>query len=149
LTQKESENTVYKNKYVVFQKINELKIYNDDINPIVYFYDKIFDRVPNLDDLEEMIFLAINYSKTIFPKEKDNKPIYKCKLDSRRTRSFKKENLIFIGNKDIVVPKDEHYMSDKNDPNYGFMGLIVWKFFDFNILLDYELYSSALKKNKE
>jgi hypothetical protein len=148
LTQKESESTPYKDKYVVFQKINEEQTYNDDINPIVYFYDKIFDSIPSLDELKEISFLPMYYSKMIYPKEVDNKPMYKCEMDSRRSRSFKKENLIYIGNKDVVVPKDEHFILDKNTLNYNYMALIVWKFFNFGILHHFELNLLHSKNSK-
>lgn len=145
LTQKESDGTSYKDKYVVFQKINDVTEYNDDIVPIVYFYDKIFNNIPSIEELNKINYLVMKHSKTYIMEAKENKPIYKCYIGSRRSKYFKKENLKLIGNGKVKTPEDEYYIDEKECSYYGMFGYLTWKFFDFNIIQYYELNS---KNNK-
>lgn len=130
LTQKDSENTEYYGKYVTFQVVGKYKNIDENIMPYVHVYRKIFDKVPNINEIKALSCLIIT---EIYKYEK-NIDLYELGFYSlERSKSFKKENLHYIGTKE-VNKEISHDLKEfgKEESYYG--EEIYWHFFDYNII---------------
>ncbi|MDD3303775.1 MAG: hypothetical protein PHP54_02545 [Clostridia bacterium] len=143
LTQEQIKGTEYEGKYVVFQMVETFTSQSadtyGDILPFVVFFDRIFDEIPKLEELENIKYLILATPETSLYVE--IKPIYKMLFYSLRERTFSKENLVYIGNNEVKeYNKTKEY---KYEVSSKFDQWIVWRFkynsldnVDKNLLVD-------------
>lgn len=88
-------------KYIVFIKIEEGE-YFKNICPIVYVYNKIFNYLPNAEELKHIKYLP----QLVYPGRKDI--VYKCMLGIEEETEYYAKKCVYITNiKKYDIPKDE------------------------------------------
>lgn len=96
-----SKNKGYSNKYIIFQKVGESKVYPQNIIPIIRVANKIFDNIPLLEDYlnsEKIIWFGSpnDYKKKNLVIYRDTF-LYDKKMFVKSFKSYPK-NIIYIGN---------------------------------------------------
>ena len=107
------ENKEYEGKYIVFIKVGKEICHPHNECPIVYVYNKIFNKVPQIEDLKDVKYLPQFYVVNAYKGIYDN-ILYKCLIDISIGKKRYIKDCIYIGNiKDYIVPQNE------NNNKYG------------------------------
>ena len=102
------ENEKYKGRYLVFIKVNQNIYAPHNICPIVYVYNKIFNKVPQIEDLKDVKYLPQFYVVNAYKGIYDN-ILYKCLIDISIGKKRYIKDCVYIGNiKDYIIPKNEN-----------------------------------------
>lgn len=92
---KESKNSGFYGKYIVFRKVSECNSWRGDILPVVKVYQWYGDEIPSLEELSSMKYMRLNaYSKAWL----EDEPYYYICLESTSKRVIPKDNLYYMGN---------------------------------------------------
>ncbi len=108
-------NEEHKGKYICIIKVSE-EDFLHDICPIVYVYNKIFDEIPQIEELKNIKYLPQFFVPSVY-KGKNRGILYKCLIGITNYRKRMAEDCIFVGNiKNYLLPSNE--TTDKLDENY-------------------------------
>jgi len=108
--------------------------------PHVHIYNKVFDKVPCMNELQNLSFLFVREKNINTINLKKNFLMYElgfCSLE--RSRSFKKENLHYIGNKEINKKIYMDVVEFEKKYNYLIADEVYWHFFDRRIILYFKI----------
>ena len=101
------ENEKYKGRYIVCIKVGEEDYYPHNICPVVYIYNKLFEEVPTIGELEGIKYLPQFYAPEVYKGTYIN-VLYKCLLYIKNKTKKIAEKLIYIGNiNKYKIPENE------------------------------------------
>ena len=102
------ENEEYKGKYMCFIKISEITYSDQDTNPTVYVYNKLFDEIPTEEQLKGVKYLPQFYKPSVYERNVDKKILYKCDMWIQNSTKRYIKDYIYIGNnKKYLIPNNE------------------------------------------
>lgn len=88
-------------KYIVMQKLSDEEWFDDKLISRIQIYNKLFDDIPELSDLEGIKILPWDNPNCFLPtgRNPDGFPLcLNAVIDVYKKRDYPKNNLIFIGN---------------------------------------------------
>ena len=125
------QNYEYFNRYLLIQKVSEGLWYPGHTVPIVFFRLSKDDRLPSIDEINNIkclkIAIGANTPGVIYD--------YRGKLINSSKRIIPK-SLIYLGNTDVICPEEEF----KHQDDYGYFNF-SWKGIDNRIIELYEQFN--------
>lgn len=125
------QNNEYANRYLLIQKVSEGLWYPGHTVPIVFFKLSNDDRLPSINDINNIRCLKI----AIGEKTPDVIYDYRGKLLNTSKRIIPK-SLIYLGNTDVICPEEEF----KHQYDYGYFNF-SWKGIENRIIELYEQFN--------
>ncbi len=105
-------------KYILFQKIGDCEYYKNEVYSVVQLYDKVFDTLSAVDEIENCRVLPLIHYKFGFKKE-DCIPSFQFYLQNimlyEKKCRYPKKHFTFVGNK--TIPAKE-YLGNQSDTFY-------------------------------
>lgn len=102
---KNNEN--YKGKYIIIMKISERIFHPHNICPEVYVYNKLFDEIPKIEELNSIQYLPQFYKPTAY-NGKYEQVLYRSFIAISNHYKKLVEEYIFVGNnKNYKLPQNE------------------------------------------
>ena len=106
-------------KYILMQKIGNVEKYRSEIYSVVKFFDKLFETIPNVDEIKNIRVLPLSPSPTpTHPIEEYIPSFESClqaSLEMLRKKDYPQKHLFFLGN---VPISEEKYKSNEIDDFY-------------------------------
>ncbi|MFR8104244.1 MAG: hypothetical protein ACLU8F_04080 [Clostridia bacterium] len=104
------ENERYKGRYIVCIKVGEEDYYPHNICPLVYIYNRMFDKIPNIKELESIKYLPQSYKPETYNKKYEN-ILYKCMIGIENYTKKKVQRFQYIGtiNKYKIPENEVHH----------------------------------------
>ncbi|MBE6573437.1 MAG: hypothetical protein E7652_03485 [Ruminococcaceae bacterium] len=95
-------------KYIIFQKIGDIEYYKDTLYSIIQVFDKIFDSIPTLNELENIRTLpSIPPAKEyLYPLEKYTRIV----MEYNKKNTYPHKHLMYIGN--VKMPNINYNYKD-------------------------------------